>query len=279
MARQANFWLTIDKPGSFPKITGDGVRTIANHYYDEVSTVCTKKVGANDVVFVRGDFLLTYFKKIHPKISNRYVLVSHNSDENIDSRFAGFADDKIIHWFGQNILINDPKVSPVPIGLSNFRYKGRAYLSELSRLSLSSNKKSLVLSCFSEETNAKRSAIKEELKKYSVVKTLEQLEQEDYLKTISEYKFIASPEGNGIDCHRTWEALYLRSIPIVERNATTEYFEKIGLPIVLVDDWKELETWDEKEITRKYDELKTKFDSEALYINYWFELISSKQNG
>ena len=108
---------------------------------------------------------------------------------------------------------------------------------------------------------------------------MEQLKQEDYLKTISEYKFIASPEGNGIDCHRTWEAMYLRSIPIVERNATTEYFEKIGLPLVLIDDWKELGTWNEEKISRKYDELRTKFDSEALYINYWFELILSKQNG
>ena len=30
------------------------------------------------------------------------------------------------------------------------------------------------------------------------------------------FAFVASPSGNGLDCHRTWEALLLRSIPIVK---------------------------------------------------------------
>ncbi len=30
-----------------------------------------------------------------------------------------------------------------------------------------------------------------------------------------QYSFWLSPRGNGIDCHRTWEALYLDVIPIV----------------------------------------------------------------
>ncbi|CAF4378106.1 unnamed protein product, partial [Adineta steineri] len=30
-----------------------------------------------------------------------------------------------------------------------------------------------------------------------------------------QYPFWLSPRGNGLDCHRTWEALYLDTIPIV----------------------------------------------------------------
>jgi hypothetical protein len=269
-----------NRPTSYSRITGDGFRALAQHIYDDCSGVNTSLVVTNDIVFVRSDLLYTYIKKVHPKINYPYILISHNSDKNITGELTKYIDNKIIHWFGQNILINSPKISPIPIGLSNFHYKGRDYLSELSKLSLLDCKKNgLVLSCFSEETSAKRQTIKEELKKYHVVRTFEQLKQEDYLKTISEYKFIASPEGNGIDCHRTWEAMYLKSIPIVERNVTTEYFEKIGLPIVLINDWKELETWSEEKISQKYNELKPKFDSEAMHINYWFKLILNKQNG
>jgi hypothetical protein len=49
-----------------------------------------------------------------------------------------------------------------------------------------------------------------------------------------------SPEGNGIDCHRMWECLYLKVIPICHRNVVTEYFAKI-FPIVLVNDWQDLD--------------------------------------
>lgn len=37
-------------------------------------------------------------------------------------------------------------------------------------------------------------------------------------KTIKEGVFVISPPGNGIDCHRTWEALVLGLIPIVLRT-------------------------------------------------------------
>ena len=47
-----------------------------------------------------------------------------------------------------------------------------------------------------------------------------------------------SPEGNGIDCHRMWECLYLKVIPICHRNILTEHFSKL-FPIILVDDWKD----------------------------------------
>ena len=36
------------------------------------------------------------------------------------------------------------------------------------------------------------------------------------LQQHAHFAFVASPSGNGLDCHRTWEALLLRSIPIVK---------------------------------------------------------------
>jgi hypothetical protein len=37
----------------------------------------------------------------------------------------------------------------------------------------------------------------------------------NYLRKLKEYKYIISPPGNGIDCHRNWEAIYCGCIPIV----------------------------------------------------------------
>ena len=40
----------------------------------------------------------------------------------------------------------------------------------------------------------------------------------DGFNLFQNFTFIYSPEGTGIDCHRTWEALYLNTIPIMKRN-------------------------------------------------------------
>ena len=55
------------------------------------------------------------------------------------------------------------------------------------------------------------------------------------MKELASYKFAISPEGNGIDCHRTWECLYLGVIPIVKNSNPMSYFKE--LPILFVDDY------------------------------------------
>lgn len=56
---------------------------------------------------------------------------------------------------------------------------------------------------------------------------------------LPQYKFIISPEGNGIDCHRHYEAILAGCIPIIERNPLIE--EKYaGCPILYTDDYSEI---------------------------------------
>ncbi len=51
------------------------------------------------------------------------------------------------------------------------------------------------------------------------------------------YPFALSAPGNGLDCHRTWELLYLGSIVITTSTSLDPLFQ--GLPVVIVDDWRE----------------------------------------
>ena len=49
--------------------------------------------------------------------------------------------------------------------------------------------------------------------------------------------FVLSAVGNGIDCHRTYEALYLGCIVITKRSSIAPLFE--GLPVAFVESWAE----------------------------------------
>ena len=48
------------------------------------------------------------------------------------------------------------------------------------------------------------------------------------------YAFELSPSGNGLDCHRTYEAIILNTIPIVRSNTLDPIYKEHDLPVVIV---------------------------------------------
>jgi len=85
-------------------------------------------------------------------------------------------------------------------------------------------------------------------------------------------KFSLSPPGTGFDCYRTWEALALGSIPIVEHSTFDRTFA--GLPVMLVDDFGDVSvsnlTATYAEFVRKADD----WDFTRLTPKYWSDLIA-----
>ena len=59
-----------------------------------------------------------------------------------------------------------------------------------------------------------------------------------YYAEIAAHRFALSPQGNGIDCYRTWEILYLGAIPIVMTSEPMSAFA--DLPILFTTDYSEL---------------------------------------
>jgi len=57
-------------------------------------------------------------------------------------------------------------------------------------------------------------------------------------KAMTEFAFVLSPFGNGMDCHRTWEALLCGCIPVVRSSVFNELFE--GLPVLIVEKWTDI---------------------------------------
>ena len=86
----------------------------------------------------------------------------------------------------------------------------------------------------------------------------------DYQKTLTEYKFVVSPEGNGIDCHRHYEALISGCIPIVEDNPLIREKYK-GCPILYTKDYTEItEEYLEKVYLEIIDQT---YDFTALFLS------------
>lgn len=265
-------------PSSWPYLSGDSFRLLANHVLDERSSFLPSQVEEGNIVFVGFSRLKYFFEKVHPGILHPYILVTHNGDVTIDKTWIKFVDSKIIHWFSQNVIINDKKVTPIPIGIENLDHYNHGIPSLFDEAKrLYGQKIPRILFGFSISTNpAVRTKAQHHLRQLKTADEVEgRLNAADYTRLLSKYMFVASPPGNGIDCHRTWEAMYVGVIPIVLRSPLVEYFSSCGLPLLIIDDWSELDQYTEERLKKFYDTMRKKLKETSLWMPYWDEKIHS----
>ena len=111
----------VDHFSSYPYISGDTFRSIADFTIDdEHIRFSADQVKDGDIIFVKTDFVDNFFSTIHHNSTARYVLITHNSDLSITTKYVPFLnDEKLIAWFGQNGEIIHPKFHAIPIGIAN----------------------------------------------------------------------------------------------------------------------------------------------------------------
>jgi hypothetical protein len=107
----------------------------------------------------------------------------------------------------------------------------------------------------------------------TIINTLEKngihnvnIEPKLYYSILPNYKFVISPEGNGIDCHRHYEALMAGCIPIVEDGPLVR--NKYGnAPILYTNDYSEITP---EYLEQKYAEMVNKvWDFSRLFLGFW----------
>jgi len=183
-----------------------------------------------------SDFLL-----VLPHLKNKFILITHNSDANIgpDDLFQSILNHPLlIKWWAQNVCITHEKLEILPIGLANsmWSHGNTAFFDRNTSI----QKTEKVYFHFNMHTNyTKRQICYDHL--IHKIPFLASTDPISYHETLSKYEFCICPEGNGADTHRFWEALYLKSIPIVVRNDFVDVIlEKTKIPMIVLNSWDEL---------------------------------------
>ena len=87
--------------------------------------------------------------------------------------------------------------------------------------------------------------------------------------------FVISPPGNGIDCHRTWESIYLGAVPVVKRGFLADSLSA-HLPILVVNEWEEVFSLDRRALEDLYFHIRS-VDRTAAYFDYWQKTIDASR--
>lgn len=257
-------------------------QSIANFVYDTTNDWVSahppafepSKVKKNSIVFVRSECLGNFFKSIHPFIPQKYILLTHVDDYAIPGGFISYLNDpKIIHWFAINpSIVDHHKFTKIPIGYWQIKVDQpftNLLFEDLRKLN---NRPHMLYLNFGLWSNPERTFVKNLFINKPFCYVAENKPYFEYLKEMAKCKFVLSPPGNGLDCHRTWEALMVGSIPIVKSSNLNSLFE--GLPVLIITDWNVV---NQKYLEKKYSEMKNKkYNYDKLYIEYWKNLMKSK---
>lgn len=234
-------------------------------------------------VFCKTDYIATFHN------TSQNVFITHNSDYHIDKRVFEFGP-KCNLWLAQNKDCDFQNIEGIPIGIENMELRthdaanGGQYSSQVKGAlekallidkynSFEINKNELVYMNFNINTfPTERQAVWDMFKNEDWVTKTQNLTLQQFYFDLASYKFVISPRGNGTDCHRTWEALYLRTIPIVKRSSTMNEFK--DLPIYYVDDWSEISY---NKLNEYYERVQgSLFDLSKLKISAWRDYVNER---
>jgi hypothetical protein len=245
-------------------ITGNGVamrcRYVLNY---DVFTV--NEDGREGWWFCKSDYLDYFFAEHAPE--EPYVLFSHNSDRPIDRRYRRQLDEpQLIAWFTENPVFRHPKLFALPIGIANPVW-AHGDQAALKRFQTSLPPKSRLFDVsFNPGTNPSE---RNRCLAQTRLELSPRVPYDDYLRRLAEAYFCISPSGNGIDCHHTWEALYLRTIPVVTRSLLTEQHPDI--PMIVLKDWSDFGKVEFSALL--YERVWGEWDPEEIRLDRYFERV------
>lgn len=177
-------------------------------------------------------------------IKTPFCLIFHNSDGGFKQQDIDlFKIKNLKKIFTQNLEIEPQEnLIPIPIGIANrmWPHGNISIWNIVLSNSHSILKTNNIFFNFTISTNkTKRTKCYDIISKKGI-ENLPNRDYQSYLYLLSSYKFAICPEGNGLDTHRLWESLYLKTIPICLKNPITNYYSKL-FPIYLLDDWNDLD--------------------------------------
>ena len=167
----------------------------------------------------------------------KFIIFTNLEDTPIDDQIR--VPDNVLCVSAVNAVAHSDKVIPAPYGvqrrmnLSDMRIE---VLQEAMQNIPDATK--LLYVNHNDSSHQDRIGLKDMFRGWATVQDT-RIDYLNFLSNLSQHKFVLCPRGNAIDCHRNWEVLYMRRVPVMKRYP---YLEKLfrDWPVLFVDKYTDI---------------------------------------
>ena len=257
-------------------INGENLKQICDIVIDQNTVGLKRNYKNKNIIFCKTDFIETVFNEVKNN-KDTYTLITHQSDYEINERIFNYKPKNIINWYAQNVNYKHENLIPIPIGLENHfgPSKGSSIdikVLENYKIQDSYAKNNLLYTNFNVNNHQDRYNWQNQINSLNLNIINKKKSFSDYTDDLKNSYFCASPRGNGIDCHRTWESLYYDCIPIVPRHFI---YDSFNAPIIQIEKETDLTLDLLQDAKNKYFNENFQFDKKFLTLQYWKNVINN----
>ena len=204
----------------------------------------------------------------------RFIIFTNLEDTPIDDHIFNSIPDNVLCISAVNAISHGDKVIPAPYGLQ------RAMNPQDNRMSVIKNflkfpseeSMSPLYVSHNDSSSPERMGIKDLFRdKDWVIVDEDRSSYSEFLGKMNRSKFMICPRGNAIDCHRNWEVLYMKRVPIMKRHPYLEVLFK-DYPVLFVNDYSEV-TKDLLDENDHLYQLAMSLDITPLTLPYFFDKV------
>jgi len=175
-----------------------------------------KDLGEHSFVFLNLDHFEEFAAyTINTDPTHKFNLVTHNSDESFTKQHFDIIEKFTDKIYALNCNFIHEKIHKIPLGFVDDKYKPHIEFLNLYQKQI--DKSILAYMNFQINTNFKeRSLCFSHFQGFEWVSQEQNIPPKDFYLKLKMSKYVISPVGTGIDCHRIYESIYLDAIPIVK---------------------------------------------------------------
>ena len=213
------------------KSFADRCQWVYDNRYPEKPVFSYANAKSGDWVFINGDYVQDFRRKIPFPLTKRFNVIVHNSDRPFGMSELHSLLPVSNHIYAINTVVAHPQLTTIPLG---FVDRQLPFLESFVRPDCPRDIE--IYGNFTKATNdAKRRECIDAFKDDPRVVWKTGLSVPEYYADLCRSKFVLCPEGTGIDTHRIYEAIFCGATPVVLRTSLRHLYET--LPVCIVEKW------------------------------------------
>ena len=169
----------------------------------------------------------------------KFIIFTNLEDTPTDQYIFSSIPENVLCVSAVNALAHGGKVIPAPYGVQRKMSRLDTRIDQLKN-AMGKNLDPPLQFYINHNDNShpERVGLKDLFRNWATVED-QRVDYTNFLLNLARHKFVLSPRGNAIDCHRHWEVLYMRRVPVMKRHPYLEELFK-DYPVLFVDKYSDI---------------------------------------